>query len=87
MSKSHKVYYRVVEMEIDDECFTRWDPISHPERAVADCAEAFEHSDYDDDWPLTFALLNDDGSESGRYTVEMEWEPSFSVVKKDEPGE
>ena len=82
--RKHKIRYRVIELEIDDECETCWNPSIEPEWAVEECAKHFDHPDYTDDWPLTFALLNDDGSESGRYTVEVEFEPTFSAVKIDE---
>ena len=86
MSK-HKVRYRVVELEMDSECETRWGPSNEPEYAVDDCVKHFDEMHYDPEttWPLTFALLNEDGSESGRYTVGVEMTPSFSVVKIDEP--
>ncbi len=85
MSKLHKVRYRVVKLEIDDEYFTRWHPSIHPIWAVEACAKHFQESERTEGWPFTFALLNEDGSEFGRYTVEEEIEITYSAVKKDEP--
>lgn len=86
MSK-HKVRYRIIELETEGECDTHWGPDNEPEYAAMKCAEHFESAQYDPKttWPMTFVLLNEDGSEFGRYTVETEMTPSFSATKIDKP--
>jgi hypothetical protein len=41
---------------------------------------------WDADWPLTIALVSNDGRET-RWSVDMELEPIFSAHKKEKEGE
>jgi hypothetical protein len=51
--------------------------------AAEEAAEDYHsnHDGYEDDWPLTFVLLDDAGKELGRFMVDREAIPHFYAAK------
>ncbi len=79
-----KIRYTV--LEEDDKLEERYGPVTtiweHSDSlnyAAGDCADHFwsHHEGYENCWPLTFVLFDADDRELGRFTVEMEMEPTF----------
>lgn len=53
---------------------------------IAGLAAEYEHNSCDGweaEWPLEFVILDKEDNEIGRYTVEREYSPEFSVFRKD----
>lgn len=52
----------------------RWDRYT-----AQDLAQDYhnEHDGWESSWPLTFVLLDDDGTKKARYSIEREVEPVF----------
>jgi len=89
-----KIFYRVIDccedsyFEYDSGASYNLDVDYEQEALLEECADNFwsNHDGWEYTWPLTFTLHNEEnGSEIGRFTIEMEAEPRFyATVKKND---
>lgn len=89
-----KIFYRV--LDHDEDLYFEYSISGHydlevdyeQEALLEECADDYwsKHNGWESSWPLTFSLHNEEnGSEIGRFTIEMEAEPRFyATVKKND---
>jgi hypothetical protein len=69
---------------------TRWDQ-RNLDYVAEDAAEDYHnrHDGWEDSWPLTFVILDEELNELGRFSVEREAVPQFSasrIENENQPG-
>ena len=66
-----------------------WDEGDEVEYVAQDAAEEYhnDHDGWESSWPCDFTIWNESGKNLGTFTVEREFDPTFSANRKGDKNE